>query len=42
VKLRELVLAAVHQHSAWLRFTRDGEHVRLVHNSVSFVSLEKD
>jgi ubiquinone/menaquinone biosynthesis C-methylase UbiE len=41
VKLRELVMAAVDQDSAGLRFTRDGEHVRLVHNSVSFV-IEKE
>ena len=41
LKLRELAAAAVDQDRAGLRFTRDGEQIRLVHNSVSFV-IEKE
>jgi SAM-dependent methyltransferase len=41
VKLRELAAAALEQDRAGLRFSRDGDQIRLVHNSVSFV-LEKD
>jgi len=40
-KLRELAAAAVDQDRAGLRFTRDGDQIRLVHNSVSFV-IEKE
>jgi len=40
-KLRELAAAAVDQDSAGLRFTRDGDQIRLVHNSVNFV-IEKE
>lgn len=39
--LREMAAAAVDQDRAGLRFTRDGDQIRLVHNSVSFV-LEKE
>ena len=39
--LRELAAAAVDQDRAGLRFTRDGDQIRLVHNSVSFV-IEKE
>jgi ubiquinone/menaquinone biosynthesis C-methylase UbiE len=40
-KLRELAAAAVDQDRAGLRFTRDGDQIRLVHNSISFV-IEKE
>ncbi len=40
-KLRELAAAAVDQDRAGLRFTRDGDQIRLMHNSVSFV-IEKE
>jgi ubiquinone/menaquinone biosynthesis C-methylase UbiE len=40
-RLREMAAAAVDQDRAGLKFTRDGDQIRLVHNSVSFV-LEKD
>jgi ubiquinone/menaquinone biosynthesis C-methylase UbiE len=39
-KLRELAEAAVDYDRAGLKFTRDGDQIRLVHNSVSFV-IEK-
>src|SRR6516165_9379308 len=41
LKLRELAAAAIDQDRAGLRFTRDGDQIRLVHNSVSFV-IEKE
>jgi len=41
VRLRELAAAAVDQDLAGLKFSRDGDQIRLVHNSVSFV-LEKE
>jgi ubiquinone/menaquinone biosynthesis C-methylase UbiE len=41
VKLRDLAEAAVDQDRAGLKFTRDGDQIRLVHNSVSFV-IEKE
>ncbi len=40
-ELRELAAAAVDQDGAGLRFTRDGDQIRLIHNSVSFV-IEKE
>ncbi len=40
-KLRELAQAAVDQDRAGLKFTRDGDQIRVVHNSVSFV-IEKE
>ena len=40
-KVRELAEAALDQDGAGLRFSRDGDQIRLIHNSVSFV-LEKD
>ena len=40
-KLRELAALAVDQDRAGLKFTRDGDQMRLVHNSVSFV-IEKE
>jgi len=40
-KLRELAAAAVDQDRAGLKFTRDADQIRLVHNSVSFV-IEKE
>jgi ubiquinone/menaquinone biosynthesis C-methylase UbiE len=40
-RLRELVQAAVEDDRAGLKLTRDGDQIRLVHNSVSFV-LEKE
>jgi ubiquinone/menaquinone biosynthesis C-methylase UbiE len=40
-RLREMAAAAVDQDLAGLKFTREGDQIRLVHNSVSFV-LEKD
>lgn len=40
-KLRELAESAVDSDRAGLRMTRDGETIRLIHNSVSFV-IEKD
>jgi ubiquinone/menaquinone biosynthesis C-methylase UbiE len=40
-KLREMAAAAVDQDRAGLRFSRDGDQIRLMHNSVSFV-LEKE
>ncbi|MBV8359948.1 MAG: methyltransferase domain-containing protein [Deltaproteobacteria bacterium] len=40
-KLRALAAAAIDQDRAGLRFTRDGDQIRLVHNSVSFV-IEKE
>jgi ubiquinone/menaquinone biosynthesis C-methylase UbiE len=36
-RLREMAAAAVNQDRAGLSFTRDGDQIRLVHNSVSFV-----
>jgi ubiquinone/menaquinone biosynthesis C-methylase UbiE len=39
-ELRELAATALDQDRAGLRFTRDGDQIRLVHNSVSFV-IEK-
>jgi SAM-dependent methyltransferase len=41
VKLREMAAAAVDQDRAGLKFTRNGDEIRLVHNSVSFV-IEKE
>jgi ubiquinone/menaquinone biosynthesis C-methylase UbiE len=40
-KLRELAAAALDKDRAGLKFTRDGDQIRLVHNSVSFV-IEKE
>jgi hypothetical protein len=40
-RLREMAAAAVDQNRAGLKFTRDGDQIRLVHNSVSFV-IEKE
>jgi ubiquinone/menaquinone biosynthesis C-methylase UbiE len=40
-KLRELAEAALAQDGAGLKFSRDGDQIRLVHNSVSFV-IEKE
>jgi ubiquinone/menaquinone biosynthesis C-methylase UbiE len=40
-KLRELAAAAVDQDRAGLKFTRDADQIRIVHNSVSFV-IEKE
>jgi ubiquinone/menaquinone biosynthesis C-methylase UbiE len=40
-RLRELSAAAVEGDRAGLRMTRDGETIRLIHNSVSFV-IEKE
>jgi ubiquinone/menaquinone biosynthesis C-methylase UbiE len=40
-KLRELATAAIDADSAGLRFTRDGDKIRLVHASVNFV-IEKE
>jgi SAM-dependent methyltransferase len=40
-KLHELAAAAVDQDRAGLKFTRDADQIRLVHNSVSFV-IEKE
>jgi ubiquinone/menaquinone biosynthesis C-methylase UbiE len=37
LKLRELAQAALDLDRAGLKFTRDGDRIRLVHNSVSFV-----
>ena len=41
VRLREMAAAGADQDRAGLRFTRDGDQIRLVHNSVSFV-IEKE
>jgi len=41
LKLRELAAVALHNDRAGLKFTRDGDQIRLVHNSVSFV-IEKE
>jgi SAM-dependent methyltransferase len=41
VELRELVMSAVDDDGAGLRFTRDGDTIRMMHNSVSFV-IEKE
>jgi ubiquinone/menaquinone biosynthesis C-methylase UbiE len=41
VRLREMAAVAVDQDRAGLRFTRDGDQIRLIHNSVSFV-IEKE
>ncbi|SRR5579884_2630558 len=41
VKLRSMVAEALEQDRAGLNFTRDGDQIRLVHKSVSFV-LEKE
>jgi ubiquinone/menaquinone biosynthesis C-methylase UbiE len=40
-KLREMAAAALDLDLAGLRFTRDGDQIRLIHNSVSFV-IEKE
>ncbi|HJU10340.1 MAG TPA: methyltransferase domain-containing protein [Candidatus Binataceae bacterium] len=40
-RLREMVATAIDEDRAGLRFTREGDQIRLVHNSVSFV-LEKE
>ena len=40
-KLRELIASAVDDDRAGLRFTRDADTIRLIHNSVSFV-IEKE
>jgi ubiquinone/menaquinone biosynthesis C-methylase UbiE len=40
-ELRELVMSAVDSDGAGLRFTRDGDTIRMMHNSVSFV-IEKE
>jgi len=40
-QLREMAAAAIDQDRAGLKFTRDGDQIRLVHNSVSFV-IEKE
>jgi ubiquinone/menaquinone biosynthesis C-methylase UbiE len=40
-KLREMASAAIDHDGAGLRFTRDGDQIRLVHNSISFV-IEKE
>ncbi|MBV8774149.1 MAG: methyltransferase domain-containing protein [Deltaproteobacteria bacterium] len=40
-KLREMAWAAMDQDRAGLRFTRDRDQIRLVHNSISFV-IEKE
>jgi hypothetical protein len=37
-----LAQAAVDLDRAGLKFTRDGDHIRLVHNSVSFVLERKE
>jgi hypothetical protein len=36
-----MAAAAIGRDSAGLRFTRDGDQIRLVHNSISFV-IEKE
>jgi len=41
-KLRELALAAIDDDRAGLRFVREGETIRLTHNSVSFVIEKKE
>jgi SAM-dependent methyltransferase len=41
VRLREMAAAAVDQDRAGLSFTRDGDQIRLIHNSLCFV-IEKE
>jgi ubiquinone/menaquinone biosynthesis C-methylase UbiE len=40
VRVRQMAAEAVNQDRAGLKFTRDGDQIRLVHNSISFV-IEK-